>query len=253
MVAGDGADVTPEAVVLVGVQALAGGEELRDDVVAEVVLGALVLGVLLQRLDQQVCVEDVDAHGREVRVGLRGLLGELEDLLVLVGRQDAEAGRLLPGHGHDRDGQVRVVALVVVEHLLVVHVVQLVAREDEDVLGVVLLDEAQVLRHGVSGARVPGATGLGGVRRQDEQAPVALVQVPGAAGAQVVVQEIRPVLSQDANGVDAGVGAVGQRKVDDAILPAERDGGLGDFLREDAEPAALAAGKKHCNAFPLAH
>ena len=66
MVARDGADVAPEAVELVRVQALAVVEQLRDDVLAEVVLGGLVNGVLAKGGQEQVGRKDVDAHGGEV-------------------------------------------------------------------------------------------------------------------------------------------------------------------------------------------
>ena len=253
MIGRDGPHVAPEAVVLIGVEALAGRKELRDDVLAEVVLGLLVDGILAEGLDQKLGIEDVDAHGGQVGVRLVGLLGELLDALVLVLGDDAEAGCLLPGHGHDGDGQVRLVTLVVLEHLLVVHVVELVTREDQDEVRIVLLDEADVLRDRIGGAGVPRTAGLRRVRGEDRDSTVALVQVPGGAGTQVGVEQVRPVLGQHADRVDARVGAVRQREVDDAILATERDGRLGDVLGEDAEPAALPAGKKHRDAFLLAH
>ena len=253
VVAGDGADVTPEAVELVGEEALALAQELRDDVLAKVVLGGLIDGVLLEGADQKVRAEDVDAHGREVGVRLLGLLGELGDAARAVGRDDAKAGGLLPGHRHDGDGEVGVVPLVRGQHVSVVHAVELVAREDEHVLGVVLLDVAQVLGHGVSRALVPGAAGLGGVGRQDGDAALAVVEVPGATGADVVVQQVRTVLREHAHRRDPGVRAVGKREVDDAELAAKRDGRLRHVAGQRTQPAALTSGEQHGDALLLAH
>ena len=165
-------------------------------------LGGLVDGVLLQRVDEELGAEDVDAHGREVRIGLLGLLGELDDLVVVVRGQDAEAGGLLPGHGHDGDREVGVVLLVSVEHLAIIHAVELVAREDEHVLGVLGLDVAQVLGHGVCRARVPCAARLRRVRREDRHASLTVVEVPRLAGADVGVKQIRPVLRENTHGRD---------------------------------------------------
>ena len=164
---------------LVAVQALALAEQLGDDVLAKVVARALVQSVLLERLDQHVGREDVDAHGREVRIGLIGLLGELGDAAVLgVGGQDAKAAGLLPRHRHNAHREVGVVLNVRLEHLAVVHAIQVIARKNKDVLGVVGLDVVQVLRNGVCRARIPGAAGLRLIRRQDRHAAVTAVQIP---------------------------------------------------------------------------
>ena len=76
----------------------------------------------------------------------------------------------------------------------------------------------------------------------------AAVQAPRLAIADVLVQLQRLVLREDAHGVDAGVNAVGKREINDAVFPSEGDGGLGGVLRQNHEPAALSAGKKHCYA-----
>ena len=59
------------------------------------------------------------------------------------------------------------------------------------------------------------------------------------------------ILGQYADGVDAGVDAVGEREVDNSVLAAERNCRLCDLLCQYIESAALAAGQQHCNAFFL--
>ena len=76
-------------------------------------------------------------------------------------------------------------------------------------------------------------------------AAAAAVQIPRLAGANVAVQLHGPVLGQDAHSVDAGVGAVGQGKVDDAEFTAEGNGGLGHGAGEDIQAAALSASQQH--------
>ena len=58
------------------------------------------------------------------------------------------------------------------------------------------------------------------------QAAVRAVKIPRLAVAQIGVQLQRLILGEHADGVDAGIDAVGQGKVDDAVLAAEGDGGL---------------------------
>ena len=132
------------------------------------------------------------------------------------------------------------------EHVGVVHLVDVVAGEDQYVFRVIVLDKADVLVDGVGRAGEPGAllprALIGG---QDVHAAVGHVQVPGLAVADVAVELQGAVLGQNADGVNAGVGTVGQGKVDDAVLAAEGDAGLGHVLRQRVETRALSACQQH--------
>ena len=121
----------------------------------------------------------------------------------------------------------------------------MVAREDHHIIRIVPLDEPDVLVDGVGGALVPVGLLALLVGGQHVDAGVHAVQVPGLAVADVLVELQRLVLGEHAHGLDAGVHAVGQGKVDDPVLSAVGHGGLGQVLGEHAQPAALAAGQKH--------
>ena len=75
------------------------------------------------------------------------------------------------------------------------------------------------------------------------------VQIPGLAAADVAVQLQGTVLGQHAHGVDAGIGAVGQRKVNDAVFAAEGDRRFRHFTGQDVQSAALAACQQHGDTF----
>ena len=83
--------------------------------------------------------------------------------------------------------------------------------------------------------------------RENVNAAVGDVEVPGLAGTDVAVELERPILGQDTDGVDPGIGAVGQRKVDDAILSAEGNAGLCHILGQSIKTRTLPAGEKHRN------
>ena len=122
----------------------------------------------------------------------------------------------------------------------------MVAREDEHAVGVIHLDEVHVLIDGVGRAGKPRpALPRALIRGQDVHAAVDAVEIPRLTAADVAVEQQRLVLREHADGVNAGVGAVGQRKVDDAVLAAEGDAGLGDLRRERIQTRALPAGKQH--------
>ena len=156
-----------------------------------------------------------------------GLFLKLGHVAVLAEVHDAEAGGLLQRDLQHGDGAGRVVSQMLAQHVGIVHLVDVVTGENQHVVGVVAFNEPHVLINGVGRAGEPGAffsrTLIG---RKNVDAAVRDVEVPGLAGADIAVELERTVLRQDTDGVDAGVGAVGEGKVDDAILSAKGDAGF---------------------------
>ena len=139
------------------------------------------------------------------------------------------------------------------EHGVVVHLVDMVAGENENVLRIPLSDERDILINGVCRALVPFAGLAGLIRRQNVDAAVGKVKIPRGTGADIGVQFQRAILRQHADDVDARIGAVGKRKINDAIFSAVGDCRLGDILSQNAQTTALSAGKQHGNALLLPH
>jgi hypothetical protein len=130
---------------------------------------------------------------------------------------------------------------VVSKHAAVVHLVDVIAGQDDDVFRRVRLHDVQVLENGVGRAAVPPALvePLLGWQEVNELVHLALQERPAAL--QVPEQAVRLVLCGDTDSPDARVQTVGQREVDDAELAAEVDRRLGTAVRELHEPAAAAA------------
>ena len=132
------------------------------------------------------------------------------------------------------------------DQIVVVHLVDVIGRQDHGVVRLVPPDEVPVALNGIGRAAVALHRVVRALDRlQQPHAAVHAVQVPRAARADVLVERVRAILREDAHGGNAGVRAVGEREVDDAVLPGEGHGGLGALLREDAEPAASSAGEDH--------
>ena len=222
-----------------------GRQHLGDDILAKVIFGTRIRLILREVAPQRFPGEHIDAHGCQIALGLAGFFGKLGDHILPIHRHDAEAAGLLPGDLHNGNGAGGVRFLVTAEHFGIIHLIDVVTGEDHHILRLILVDEADVLIDGVGGALVPGAALAAHIGRQDVNTAAAAVQIPGLAGADVAVQFHGPVLSQDADGVNAGVGAVGQGKVDDAEFTAEGDGGLGHGAGEDIQAAALSASQQH--------
>jgi hypothetical protein len=149
--------------------------------------------------------------------------------------------------GADRD--VGAALGVLGEHQAVVHLVNVVAGQDQYVHGLAARQVLQVLVHGVGRALVPGGVDLL-LRRQDvnELAELAAEIAPGAL--QVHDQVVRLVLGQHRDAADAGIDAVGQGEIDDPVLAAERRRRLGSRQRQPLEARAATAGENQRDGVP---
>ena len=143
----EGADVAPVADLLgidvaevVGDDAAHAPSSSRDDVPAEIVAGVGILGVFMEGVEEDIGLEDVDAHGGadHVRVeagadgiAVLGLLLEAGDAEILVDLGDAEAAGFVGRHLDGGEGDVGIVPAVPVHHLVVVHLIDVVAGEDQ--------------------------------------------------------------------------------------------------------------------------
>ncbi len=162
-----------------------------------------------------------------------------------------KAGDLVRGDGEGGEGDVGAGVAVLLQHEGVVHLVDVVAGEDDDVLGLLGADGVDVLVDGVGGALVPGlGDALHGREDLDELAE--FVGDDGApALADVAVERERLVLGEDVDVAQVGVDAVGEGDVDDAVLAGEGDGRLGAIAGQGEEPFAGTTGKQ--NAKRISH
>ena len=175
------------------------------------------------------------------------LLLPLDDPVGVVEGEDAHPRRIRQRDAPDRDRHVGPVAAMRGHERLVVHLVDVVAGEDDDRVGRgVVLEDVHVAQDRVGRAAVPlGDAAAGDVRLEELDAAVVAVQVPRPPEPDVVVERARVVLGQHDDVVDVRVDAVRQREVDDPVLATERDRRLGAFLGQDGQALALAAGQDH--------
>jgi NDP-sugar pyrophosphorylase family protein len=127
-------------------------------------------------------------------------------------------------HLDERRSQVGVVFFVVADHFAVIHLVDVIAGENEDHRRPVILHVIDVLIDRVGAAPIPVRIFVVFKRRQNGNAAIAPDHVPGGAGADVVDQRIGAVLAEDGDALDAGVEQVGQGKIDDPGKTAKGNG-----------------------------
>ncbi len=249
----DGADVAPilrpDFVLIyevVGVDAVF-REDARQNVAAKVMFRTRILGVGQQRGDQELRVENIDAHGGvdHVRVEMRPLgrrrfFLEPVDPPVGVGFDDAKAADCLLRRDFEcSDGRVASGIHVLLEHLLVVHLVDVVAGENDDVARVLASDRIDVLVHGIGRAQVPVRRDAH-LRRQNFD-ELAETQQLRPALADVPVERKRFVLRQDEHAPEVAVDAVGERNVDNSVDAAEGYCRLCAVACQRPEPLALSS------------
>ncbi len=132
------------------------------------------------------------------------------------------------------------------QHLAVVHLINMIAGQDQDELRGVMADDVHVLEHRIGRALVP--LGLDALLRRhqvDELIELAAQEAPAAL--QVLDQAVRLVLGHDADAANTGIQAIGQREIDDAELAAERHRRFGAPVRQVLQAAAAAAGQNQRN------
>ena len=170
----------------------------------------------------------------------RRLFLEAGDLAEIVELEDAHLRGIV---GRDRlrgDRDVGAALDVRLDQLVEVHAVEMIAGEDQEVLGVEALEVARRLAHGVRGALKPvRAVGrlLGG-----EHFDEAVREHVEPVGLRDVAVERRGVeLRQHEDALEAGVQAVADRDVDQPVLAGERHRRLRAHVGQREEPRAAAA------------
>jgi hypothetical protein len=129
------------------------------------------------------------------------------------------------------------------QHLRVVHLVDVVARQHDDVPRRLAHDRVEVLVHGVGRAEVPVlAHAL--LRRQDLDELAELLGHHVPRHADVAVERQRLVLRGDEDAPQPRVDAVAEREVDDAVRAAEVHSGLGAIGRERRQAFSGAPGQQ---------
>ena len=225
-------------------------DEVRDEVLAEVVIRIRIRRIPAELVDQETGLEDVDAHGGQGVVGVARnagrvgrLLEEPDDVVLLVHVHHAETARFRPGHLDAADRHVGAGVDVLRQHDAVVHLVDMVAGQNDDETRSVALDDVDVLGDGIGGAEVPVSfvDPLRGGQHIEHLVALGLEEAP--AELQMADQTVGLVLGGHADAPDAGIHGVRERKVDDPALAAEEHRRLRPFLRQLLQTAAPSSGE----------
>src|SRR5437764_14398297 len=130
------------------------------------------------------------------------------------------------------------------QHQVVIHLVDMVARQNQNVLRLLRAYGINVLINGVGGALVPLIADALHRRQHFNKFPYFAAQdVPALADVAIKGQGL--ILSQDVNAAQIGVDAVGKGDINDAVNAAEGHGRLGAVARERIEPLSSSSSQQN--------
>ena len=213
---------------------------------------ALILQ-LQERFLQNLPGENIDTHRSQIASGMFRLFFKVRDLTVLIGDHHAEAAGFLNRDRHAGNGNIRFVRLVEIEHNLIIHLIDVVAAQDQDIIRIEGFHVSQILQNGIGRTRVPFTVRTFFIRRKDRHTADITVQIPRDSDTDMTVQPQRLILCKYPNRVHTGVDAIAQRKINDTVFPAECHGRLGHFRGKYAKSAALTSGQQHGDHFFFDH
>jgi hypothetical protein len=175
-----------------------------------------------------------------------GLLGKLNNATRVVDLHQSKGSSLLLNAGESCNGDGGSSLAMLADEVAVVHPVEVVTREDEEVLNSItdsLLKEPHVLPHGISSSLEPVLVGgtLGGCKDFDKATAVVPTHRGVVGLGEMAVEGCRVELSEGVDLGDVAIEAVANRDVDQTIVGSQGDSGLCPLLGEGIEASSSAS------------
>ena len=127
-----------------------------------------------------------------------------------------------------------------VYHLCIVHSIKLIAREDQDVIDIRLLQIPKVLADRVRCALIPPFA-IESLLSSQKLHETAAIGIEGVGAANVPVEADRVKLGQHVHAIQSAIDAVRQRNINQPILASQRHRRLRTVLRQRIKSCAPSA------------
>ena len=174
----DCTDVFPVAVESVRKAVFAVLKVGRNDVLAEIFHLTLFRLILHQIFTEHLPVEDVDTHRCQIAFRLFWLLIEFDDAVRLIRIHDPEAGCFFHRNRDDADSQAGMVRFMEIQHMRVVHLVDMVTGQYQDIFRIVSVDIGDILINGMRSSLEPLFAISTRIRLQNRSTPITAIQSP---------------------------------------------------------------------------
>src|SRR5271166_4557268 len=168
---------------------------------------------------------------------------------MLIGIHDPESRSLSTWNLDAANRNVGFLLHMLLEHQLVIHFVDVIARQHHEVFRGVTFDNVEVLIDRIRGALIPEPLRNALARGQNIKALVAdgAHDIPGAM--KMPDEAVRLVLGRDGDVPYARIESVRERKINDARFAAEIDGGLRAPRSQLHQTAAASPGQNISHGF----
>jgi hypothetical protein len=158
---------------------------------------------------------------------------------------DSECAGVFAGDGDSSNRDVALRRDMLVEHVAVIHAVELIAAEDDEVFKTAVEEIGEVLADGIGSALIPARVRGRLLRGEDfHEAARELIELVGRLN--VAMQRDAVELREHVDAAQAGVDTVRNRDIDDAIFSAERHCGFAAVFGEWVEPSPGSAAHDDC-------
>lgn len=211
----------------------------RDDVFAKVMLAGGFGGVAAELFEEEASVEDVDTHGRQAVLfiagdpfGLFRFFLKSDDAMIGIDLHDPKFFGRFAIDAKGTDGEIGSHLLMVFNHGAIVHFVDMVTGQDDDILRVGLFDGIDVLIHRIGSALIPLFVDALLWRNDIEEFAEFWDEVVSPAEIDLAIEAHRLVLSQDEETSHIAVEAIAEDEIDNTVTTAEGDGGFGSIPSE---------------------
>ena len=202
-----------------------------------------------QLVEKKRRIEYINAHARQRfrwlarhGGGMGWFFGKIGDTPVLVYAEDAKGARLFQGNLDACDRHVRRFFDVVGQQLSIIHLVNMVPTQDQNVFRVMPPKDIDILIHRIGSPLVPGFLyPLLRWQQFDELLKAAVKKAP--AMLDMADQALRLVLRGHAYPANAGIDAVGKGKIDNPEFAAKRHSRFGPPVRKLPQAAASPPGQ----------
>ena len=128
-----------------------------------------------------------------------------------------------------------------IKHHFIVHLIDMITRQDQHIFRIVTLHVVQVLVDRIRRPCIPFAVDTLLIRRKHRHTADIPVKIPGNTDPDMGIETKRLILRQHTHGVNTRIDTVTERKVDDPVFAAERYSRFCNLRRKHTQSASLTA------------
>ena len=104
-----------------------------------------IIHICDQHFSQLLPVKDIDTHGSQIALRMLRLFLEFHDTVCFIRVHNTEAACFLHRYRQYGDRCIGIACLVVGKHLGIIHLVNMISRQNQNILRIVAVDEIDIL------------------------------------------------------------------------------------------------------------